>query len=90
MSTLRAFDPHRDAPERAEGAPKPAKAPKVGAPFTATLGGLGTLGAADPAPAEFTAEDLAYAREALRRAYAMFSPEVLADEAEVTLRGELE
>jgi hypothetical protein len=33
---------------------------------------------------------LAYAHEVLRRAYAMLSPEVLADEAEVTLRGELE
>ena len=90
MSALRGFDPRRDPSEPGKAAPKAAKPPKVAGSFPITLGGLGTLGAPLPRSAEITVENLAYAHEVLRRAYAMLSPEVLADEAEVTLRGELE
>ena len=85
MSALRRFDPRRPAPERSPAAPNPPKAPNRVANGPATLGGLAALGAAYPAPGP---ADFACAAEALRRAGNAFSPEALADEAEVTIRGE--
>jgi hypothetical protein len=82
--SLRAFDAHRNVPGAASQPAKVAKPAKVEPLHPVTLAALAGL-AAQTLP---LGHDLAV-REIARRAENAFSPDAMADEAELCIRGEL-
>jgi hypothetical protein len=84
MSALRGFDPRRNRPAEPSTPPKAPNPPKGAAAAQPSLGALAALGE----PTDSHERDPAVA-DIIRRAGNAFSPDVMADEAELCIRGEL-
>jgi hypothetical protein len=82
--SLRTFDPRRKASGEPSQAAKVAKPAKIGPPPRSSLAALAGLAASPPSP-----EHDAIVLDIIRRADNAFSPDAMADEAEVMIRGEL-
>jgi hypothetical protein len=82
--SLRAFDPHRKASGEPSQAAKVAKPAKANPPEPSSLAALAGLAASPP-----SSEHDAAVLDIIRRADNAFSPDAMADEAELCIRGEL-